>query len=123
MPSRSTAGDRGGSSSSLLSSTSMLGVCAAYVLTAVLSISFATPASALRTVPGSPCEETCTQDNLNFENNTVCLDEDYKSGNGQGFRECTTCLLNSTAVDNTANTSDVYWGLCKSSGEVQGRAY
>lgn len=92
-------------------SSTFMGVCAAYILTAILSISLSTPVSALRTVPGSPCEKTCTDNNLNLANNTVCLDNNYKDGSGKQFRDCTTCLLNSTAVDTAANISDVYWGL------------
>ena len=93
--------------------SAVFGVCAAYALTVILSISFSSPALALQTVPGSPCAETCTRDDLSYANNTVCLDEDYKTGGGRQFRECTTCLLNSTAVDDAGNVSDVYWGLCK----------
>ena len=99
-------------------SSTVLGVCAAYVLTIVLSISFSTPASALRTVPGSPCADTCTRNELNYANNTVCFDEDYQTGGGRQFRECTTCLLNSTAIDAAANISDVHWGLCKNCCEI-----
>jgi len=95
------------------------GVCAAYILTAVLSTTFSSPASALQTVPGSPCADQCTRNDLSYANNTVCLDEDYQTGSGQQFRECTTCLLNSTAVDTAANVSDVYWGLCKSGRELE----
>lgn len=94
-------------------SSTLMGVCTAYILTVILSISLSKPVSALRTVPGSPCQKTCTDNNLNFANDTVCLDNSYKDGNGKQFRECTTCLLNSTAVDTAANISDVYWGLCK----------
>jgi len=107
MPSR-LVGDKDSVSSTFLS------VCAAYVLTAVLSISFSSPASALQTVPDSSCADTCTQNDLNYANSTVCLDDAYQTGAGQQFRECTTCLLNSTAVDTANNISDVYWGLCKS---------
>lgn len=107
MPSRLVGGK-----DNLLSTA--LHVCAAYVLTAILSISFSDTASALQTVPGSQCADLCTQNDLNYANNTVCLDEDYQTGGGQQFRECTTCLLNSTAVDTASNISDVYWGLCKS---------
>lgn len=107
MPSR-VVGDKGSFSSTLV------GVCAAYALTIILSVSFSTPASALQTVPGSPCAATCSEGDLNYANNTVCLDEDYKSGAGKQFRDCTTCLLNSTAVEPNSNISDVYWGLCKS---------
>lgn len=96
-------------------SSTFFGLCAAYVLTALLSISLATPTSALQTVPGSPCESTC--DNLNFANDTVCLDRLFEEGEGSQFRECTTCLLNSTAVDRSTNISDVYWGLCKSGSD------
>jgi len=94
--------------------STFLGVCAAYILTAILSISFSSPASALQTAPGSPCADKCTQNELSYANNTVCLDEAYKTGGGQQLRECTTCLLNSTVVDTASNISDVYWGLCKS---------
>lgn len=93
--------------------STFMGVCAAHVLTALLCLSFSTPTSALQTVPGSPCESICTSDDLNFANDTVCLDASYQSGEGQQFRECTSCLLNSTAVDRANNISDVYWGLCK----------
>ena len=62
---------------------------------------------------GSSCAEACSAQDLNYANDTVCLDEDYRSGRGQLFRECTTCLLNSTAVDTAQNVSDVYWGLCE----------
>lgn len=98
-------------------SNAAMGVCAVHVLTAILSISFASPASALQTVQGSPCESICTDNDLNFANDTVCLDDDYKNGRGQQFRECTTCLLNSTKIDSSANVSDVEWGLCAFSGD------
>lgn len=105
MPSRSL-GDKDSISSVFL------GVCGAYVLTAILSISFTTPASALQSVPGSPCADACS--GVTYANNTVCLDDEYlNGGKGTQFRECTTCLLNSTAIDSSANVSDVYWGLCK----------
>lgn len=107
MPSGRSRGPR-----DALSSTAW-GLCVAYLLTVILSISFPTPVSALHTVPGSPCESTCNYNNLNFANDTVCLDTDYQNGDGRQFRECTTCLLNSTAVDTASNISDVYWGLCK----------
>lgn len=94
-----------------LNSAAIFSVCAAYVLTAVLSISFANPAAALQTVADSPCRQICTDNDLNFSNDTVCLDADYENGGGRQFRECTTCLLNSTAVDTAANVSDVEWGL------------
>ena len=94
-------------------SRTVFGICAAYVLTAILSISLSTPVSALETVPGSPCASICSRDGLDFANDTVCLDEDYESGRGQNFRDCTTCLLNSTAVDNAKNVSYVNWGLCE----------
>ena len=107
MPSR-LVGDKDSASSTIFT------VCAAYVLTAILAISFSSPASALQTVPGSSCADICARDNLNYANNTVCLDDAYQTGSGQQFRECTTCLLNSTAVDTANNISDVYWGLCES---------
>lgn len=92
-------------------SSTFFSVAAAYALTLVLSISCAAPTSALQTVPRSPCADICSSNDLNLANDTVCLDDDYQTGEGQQFRQCTTCLLNSTAVDSTTNISDVYWGL------------
>lgn len=91
-----------------------LGKCAGYILIILLGLTSITPAGALQTVPGSPCADTCSQNNLNYANDTVCLDAAFQTGGGQDFRQCTTCLLNSTAVDTANNISDVYWGLCES---------
>lgn len=97
-------------------SSTVVGVVATYLLTAILSISLSTPAAALQFVPGSPCEPLCSSanDGLTYQNDTICLDADYRKEPGSRVRDCTTCLLNSTAVDQSNNVSDVQWGLCKS---------
>ncbi|KAK5091347.1 hypothetical protein LTR05_001530 [Lithohypha guttulata] len=105
MPFPRPCADRDGLSSTFLS------LSAATILTVLLSLSLSTPASALQTVPDSPCAEICTRGDVNLANGTVCLDDAFKTGAGHQFRECTTCLLNSTAVDTPSNISDVYWGL------------
>ena len=68
--------------------------------------------SALQSVPDSPCESVCA-DAGTLEDDVVCLDADYQSlEQGQAFRKCVSCQLNSTAVDTAKNETDVEWGLC-----------
>lgn len=65
-------------------------------------------------VPNSPCSSLCSGNPQNtLKNDVVCLDEDfYNSTDGNAFRHCMACELNSTAVDTANNQSDVDWGLC-----------
>lgn len=65
-------------------------------------------------VPNSPCADLCSGNPQNtLVNDVVCLDGDYfNTPDGQAFRKCVACELNSTAVDTAINQSDVDWGLC-----------
>jgi hypothetical protein len=67
--------------------------------------------SAFQTVPGSDCADRCADGNI--DEDAVCLDAQYRtSEGGRRVESCTSCLLNSTAVDTASNTTDVEWGLC-----------
>lgn len=68
-------------------------------------------AAAFQYVPDSPCEPQCREGTLTED--AVCLDNLYQdSNNGSRLQECVACLLNSTAVDQAKNETDVEWGLC-----------
>lgn len=68
---------------------------------------------ALHTVAGSPCTAVCTAESVgSLEDNVVCLDNDYSStARGRAYKACVACQLNSTAVDENNNVTDVDWAL------------
>lgn len=69
-------------------------------------------ATAFQFVPNSPCDSLCRDGSLSQD--AVCLDNSYRdSENGTRIRDCVGCLLNSTAVDEVNNQTDVEWGLCR----------
>ncbi|KAL4922489.1 hypothetical protein BDW62DRAFT_53797 [Aspergillus aurantiobrunneus] len=73
---------------------------------------FAQLACGLRTTPGSPCEGTCSPSNDTVPSEIVCLDREYSSTDvGRKFRDCVSCQLESTFVDESSRQSDVEWGL------------
>ena len=62
-------------------------------------------------VPGSKCASKCEDGTL--QQDAVCLDAEYRSTDGGNrIQSCVSCLLNSTAVDQSNNVTDVDWGLC-----------
>ncbi|KAL4885588.1 hypothetical protein BJY04DRAFT_180034 [Aspergillus karnatakaensis] len=68
-------------------------------------------AFALRTTPGSPCENTCSPSNDTLPSEIVCLDAEYNSTDvGRKFQNCVECQLQSTFSDDFGQT-DVEWGL------------
>lgn len=72
---------------------------------------------ALRTTPGSPCEDKCNK--LGPTTNTTpseisCLDSQYNQTKGRDFEDCISCELKSVYVDFASGETDVNWGLCKS---------
>lgn len=83
---------------------------AVYLALCLLSTLFR-PATALQTVPGSPCQSTCDRAG-NLEDSVVCLDIDYADTEaGRLYRDCVSCQLNSTAIDNGKNETDVEFAL------------
>jgi hypothetical protein len=81
-------------------------------LIAILLLSFLHNAAAYQYVDGSPCANQCNEGTL--INDAVCLDAQYAdTSNGTRLEGCVGCLLNSTAVDEANNQTDVEWGLCK----------
>ncbi|KIV94195.1 hypothetical protein PV10_01984 [Exophiala mesophila] len=84
---------------------------AAVCLVLCLLTTLVRPATALQTVPGSPCQSTCARAG-NLQDNVVCLDADYgESETGRLYRECVSCQLNSTAIDTGKNETDVEFAL------------
>ena len=89
-----------------------LATAAVYLVLCLLT-TLVRPATALQTVPGSPCQSTCAQAG-NLQDNVVCLDADYgESETGRLYRECVSCQLNSTAIDTGKNETDVEFALSR----------
>lgn len=89
-----------------------LATAAVYLALCLLS-TFLRPATALQTVPGSPCQSTCDRAG-NLEDSVVCLDVDYVDTEaGSLYRECVSCQLNSTAIDTGKNETDVEFALSR----------
>ncbi|EAU34428.1 predicted protein [Aspergillus terreus NIH2624] len=67
----------------------------------------------LRTTPGSPCTDTCTQRSTNTTGaDIVCLDRQFSDTSaGSNFQQCVECQLRSSFTDSTTGQSDVEWGL------------
>lgn len=68
----------------------------------------------LRTTPGSPCTDTCTQRSTNTTGaDIVCLDRQFSDTSaGSNFQQCVECQLRSSFTDSATGQSDVEWGLC-----------
>ena len=86
----------------------------ARLLTTTLLLAFLQAVSGFGHVPNSPCSDLCSGNPHNtLENDVVCLDDDYfNTTQGEAFRKCAACELDSTAVDTSNNQSDVEWALC-----------
>lgn len=84
------------------------------LVTTILLLTFLQSVLGFGHVPNSPCADLCSGNPQNtLQNNVVCLDGDYfNTTDGQAFRKCVACELNSTAADTANNQSDVAWGLC-----------
>lgn len=94
----------------------------AIVLATILLSSSFSVVQALRTTPGSPCEDRCNKSGPTTNTTTseiACLDSQYnQTTKGRDFEDCITCELTSVYVDFVSGETDVNWGLCKSIATV-----
>jgi len=83
--------------------------------TFLVACALAPVASGLRSVANSPCADVCSDDTAGtLEDAVTCLDENFgRTTTGANFEKCISCELNSTAVEQGSNETDVEWGLCE----------
>ena len=89
-------------------------LCRILLLGALAFNLFASDVFALRTTPGSPCQNACHQASEDTTpEEIVCLDADYNSTvTGSNFQKCLECELQSTYWNPSSGETDVLWGLC-----------
>lgn len=80
---------------------------------AVISL-LALQSLALESVPGSNCTSICSSPAIgSLQEDVVCLDSEFSTTKaGRDFKNCIACQLNSTAVDERNNVTDVDWAFC-----------